>query len=228
MLDKNIDILCIAETKIDSTYPTQQFSIPGYREPYRLDGPKIRECSGGLLVYIREDIPSKLLTSFKVKSDMQVLPIEINLKNAKWIIIPIYRPPSKDKCEFNEFIINMLDFYSKTHENFIVLGDFNMEVNEQPMKSLIDSHDLYSLISDPTCFKNPDGRCIDLILTNKKYNFKYSQTFDTGESDFHSMIYTMFKSTFAKLPPKSVKYRCYKNFDFNAFENDLNSSLNLI
>ena len=115
MIDKNIDILCIAETKIDSTYPTHQFSIPGYREPYRLDGPKIRECSGGLLVYIREDIPSKLLTSFKIKSDLQVLPIEINLKNAKWVIIPIYRPPSKDKCEFNESLINMLDFYYITH-----------------------------------------------------------------------------------------------------------------
>ena len=211
---------------MDSSFPTHQFPLPGYREPY--DGPKVMECSGWLLVYIREDIPSKLLTSFKLPNDFQVLPIEINLKKSKWIIIPIYRPPSKDKNEFNEKLINMLDFYSKTQNNYIILGDFNMEVGEQPMKSLINSHDLYNLIKDPTCFKNPNGRCIDLILTNKKYSFKNSQTFDTGESDFHRMIYTMFKSSFVKLPPKSVKYRCYKKFDRNAFEQDLISNLNLI
>ena len=38
----------------------------------------------------------------------------------------------------------------------------------------------------------------------------------------------MFKSTFVKLPPKSVKYRCYKFFEKSAFENDLVTNLNMI
>ncbi len=39
MLGKNIDILCIAETKLDASYPTSQFLIPGYSTLFRLDGP---------------------------------------------------------------------------------------------------------------------------------------------------------------------------------------------
>ena len=31
------DILCVAETKIDNSFLTAQFSWPGYHKPYRLD-----------------------------------------------------------------------------------------------------------------------------------------------------------------------------------------------
>ena len=37
MLEQNIDVLCIAETKIDASYPVSQFHISGYKTPYRLD-----------------------------------------------------------------------------------------------------------------------------------------------------------------------------------------------
>ena len=48
---------CFAETKIDSSFPSVHFYLEGYATPYRLD----RSVSGGgILLYIREDIPSKL------------------------------------------------------------------------------------------------------------------------------------------------------------------------
>ena len=37
MVNENLDILCIAETKIDQSFPTTQFLLPGYHKPYRLD-----------------------------------------------------------------------------------------------------------------------------------------------------------------------------------------------
>ena len=51
-----IDLLLISETKIDDTFPSSQFLIPGFSTPYRLDR---TENSGGLILYVREDIPSK-------------------------------------------------------------------------------------------------------------------------------------------------------------------------
>ena len=59
IIGRNLDILTIQETKLDSSFPTQQFTLEGYSEPYRLD--RNRE-GGGVLVYIREDIPSKQLS----------------------------------------------------------------------------------------------------------------------------------------------------------------------
>ena len=56
----NVDILMISETKLDESFPTSQFFMNGFSCPHRLD----RNCSGGggILLYIREDIPSKLLS----------------------------------------------------------------------------------------------------------------------------------------------------------------------
>ena len=53
MAQNNIDILSIAETKLDSSFPSAQFLVHGYKTPYRKDGNK---HGGGLLVYVKEDI----------------------------------------------------------------------------------------------------------------------------------------------------------------------------
>ena len=47
---RNLDILLITETNIDSSFPEAQFEIDGFTTPYRVD----RDCHwGGILLYIR-------------------------------------------------------------------------------------------------------------------------------------------------------------------------------
>ena len=45
LINDEIDVLVIAETKIDSSFPTSQFTINGFKEPYRLD---VYGNSGGI------------------------------------------------------------------------------------------------------------------------------------------------------------------------------------
>ena len=49
IVNKNIDVFLISETKIDSSFPTAQFHIEGYTTPYRLDSDM---HGGSLLLYI--------------------------------------------------------------------------------------------------------------------------------------------------------------------------------
>ena len=58
MIQDNIDILLVSETKLDDTFPIGEFYIDGYATPYRFD--RISH-GGGILLYIKEDIPSKIL-----------------------------------------------------------------------------------------------------------------------------------------------------------------------
>ena len=46
-----------------------------------------------------------------------------------------------------------LDIYSTSCGNFIILGDFNIEVEEQQIKDFCDDYSLKSLIRQPTCYK---------------------------------------------------------------------------
>ena len=64
MVSNNIDILLISETKIDDSFPSAQFSMAGFSIPYRLDTTRF---GGGVLLYVREDIPSKLLNTLPPK-----------------------------------------------------------------------------------------------------------------------------------------------------------------
>ena len=58
LIHGNIDILVITETKLDHTFPEKQFLIPGYKKPYRRDR---NANGGGVMIYVREDIPSDVL-----------------------------------------------------------------------------------------------------------------------------------------------------------------------
>ena len=58
IIKDNIAIFLIAETKLDSYFPSGQFIIKVYSTPFRLDR---NQNGGGLLLYVREDIPCKIL-----------------------------------------------------------------------------------------------------------------------------------------------------------------------
>ena len=64
------------------------------------------------------------------------------------------------------------------------------------------------------------GSLIDLILTNRKYSFKNTHTFETGRSD-HYPVYTMLKTCFRKCEPKQLIYRDLKKLCFESLKNDL-------
>ena len=58
------------------------------KKPYRFD---VSSRKGGLLAYVIKDIPSKYLQSFHLPNDIQVIPIEVNLKQCKLLVASIYR-----------------------------------------------------------------------------------------------------------------------------------------
>ena len=225
MIENHLDLLCFGESKLDNSYPTGQFSISGYSSPYRLD---VSKSSGGLLIYVNENIASRQLTDYKFCGDIQALPIELNFLKSKWLFLPIYRPPRTNLSDFINEISNIIDFYSNKYQNILIGGDFNVEVSDKTLETFMNKYELFSLIKAPTCFKGTNGRCIDLFLTNKKQSFMHNNTFETGFSDFHSMIYTMFKMRYTKLPPIITRYRCYKNYNANIFYRELNENINNI
>ena len=210
----SVDILTIVETKIDYSIPTAQFRLANYHTPYLLD---ISNKSGGILVYIKSNIPTRQLNCGK---SIQAVPFEINLRKEKWLVISIYRPHSQN----SEFLLNTLtsiiDHFTKLFDNYIIMGDFNLKPSDTTLKHFLDSNGLYNLIKGHTYFKGK-GSLIDLILTNRKFSFKNTQLFETGLSDHHHMVYIMLKTTFQKSEPKQLIYRDFKNFYFESFKNDL-------
>ena len=62
IINRNLDIILLSETKLNDSFPSAKFMLKNFGIPYRLDR---NSNGGGLLLYVRGDIPSKFL---KVKS----------------------------------------------------------------------------------------------------------------------------------------------------------------
>ena len=122
-------------------------------------------------------------------------------------------------------IKNAIDFCSKSYENILLIGDFNVEISDSHVDSFCAIYHLISLIKEPACYKNPEKpTCIDLILTNSPRQFQATLTLETGLSDFHKMTVAAFKSEFPHQKPKMI-YRNYKHCDRNNFEKEIKNTL---
>ena len=177
----SIDILMLFETKLDDSFPEAQFLIEGFHSPFRFD----RNINGGrIMLYVREDIPTKLLSHDF--SGVESFFVEINIHKKKWLINCSYNPHKSNIINHLNMICRSLDIHSTTYENIILLGDFNACIDDEALQTFSKSYSFNSLIKQPTCFKNPENlNCIDLILTNKSRSFQTKCVIETGLSDFH-------------------------------------------
>ena len=143
MISEYVDVIVMAETKLDDTFPKSQFSLPGFKAPIRLDHTAF---SGGLLILINERITFKKLNAITAPGDIQAVPIELNINHSKWLLLPIYKPPCQNEAYFLDKIQKVVDFCAKSVQNLLLFGDFNMDTTNYTLSSFIDSNDLYSMI----------------------------------------------------------------------------------
>ena len=75
--------MLISETKVDPSFASSQFAIAGFSSQCRIDR---NSSGGGVMLFVREEIPSKLLTQYKPNSSVENIFIEINLRSKKWLL----------------------------------------------------------------------------------------------------------------------------------------------
>ena len=185
-------VLSVTETKLDDSFPKPQFCVDGFSISYRLDR---NRNEGGLMIYVRQDIPSKMLTKNNLPGDIEVAFIELNFLKCKWLLCATYLAPSQNHNYFFDNIDKCLDVYS-TFERVALAGDFNAKLYQ---------HELTSINRYATCYKNPNNPSwIDHILTNSPMSFFKTETAFTGISDFHELFLSVFKLHFSKAKAKAM------------------------
>ena len=93
------------------------------------------------------------------------------------------------------------------------------------MKDFLQERTFYNMMKPNTCFKGDGGSYIDLLITNSKFSFMKTNSFETGLSDHHHMIYTILKTKFEKFEPKKSIYRNFKQYDSDQFKLDIFNSM---
>ena len=179
--------------------------MQGYT-PHRLDR---TANGGGLLFYLRNDLPTKPLPL--LFGDIECIILDLTISKKKWVMVGTYNPNKSTISKHLSVLSKNLCHYLSSYDNVILMGDLNSEMKEEAMSEFCSLYNLVSLIKVPTCFKNAENpSCIDLILTNKPHSFQNSTVLETGLSDFHKLTLTVLKTSFRKKPPQVIKYQNFK------------------
>ena len=190
---------------------------------YRKDRTK---TGGELLFYVNENLPGKIINSYKFKENSEVILFEFSVSKKKWLLLGNYRPSSQDDLSFMNKLNLALIFLSPIYENLFLLGDFNLSTENPNLKNFMCSFDPESLTDLPTSYKSINLTCTDLILTNKKSHFMKSPTFETGLSDHHKLITAILRKTISKFNSNKMLYRDCKRFYQKKFGTELKLKLN--
>ena len=102
-----IDVFMISESKLDDSFPHGQFLIDGFHTPFRYDRNK---NGGGILLYVRQDIPAKTLSHDFPSAESFF--VDIILHKKKWRINCSYNPNKNNIKNHLEIISKVLDAFS--------------------------------------------------------------------------------------------------------------------
>ena len=176
IIKNNVDVSVVTETKLDSSFPLGQFGR-------------------GVMIFVRDDIPSKEIKISFLPSDIECLFIEINIRKTKWLIVDCYHPPSQNDNYFFYDLSKVLDSLNSNYEKFLLVGDLNSEDHETEITNFLNNHEAKNIVKQKTCFKNVfNPSCVDLFITNSPKSFQHTLSFSCGLSDHHNFVLAVLKN----------------------------------
>ena len=161
-----------------SFFPDAQFNIQGFMLHRLLVDH--RNNGGGLIMYVRGDLPQKQfdldLCRSIVDNDIgriEMLSVELNIKGDKWIIVNMYKKPQTPNAMLTNCVDNVLTFCTQSAPNVILCGDFNINMlsKNNCFHDTLDIHGIRNIVKDPTYYKGNDPTLLDLVITNVHKGF---------------------------------------------------------
>ena len=165
-----LDILFVSETKLDMSFPTVQFNVPGFK-CHRADR---NSRGGGIIAYVRNDLPHRRRDDLEIVVNLPVeaLVIEIMVRKEAWLFICLYSPHNKHKNICCHMIDVLLEKTRCSAQLTFVIGDLNInglcENEFRCLQDVMDVYDMFNIVDKPTCFKTENNTLLDVILTSNR------------------------------------------------------------
>ena len=148
-------------------------------------------------------------------STSETICLEVTISKKKCCVTFAYRPPcNSNKDGFSKWLNKSLSNIRRKYENALVVGDLNIDIlNKRIFKKLLISN----LTPGIACVKSSVGSSIYVMLTNRPRNFQRTSLIETGMSDCHKLILSLFRAFFKRITTKTIQYLNCSNFSLEAF-----------
>ena len=220
-----IDLLCISETKLDSSDNDMIFNVKGFSF-IRKDK---RKNSGGLLIFISHNIVYREIHLNNVVYDRGIenLCIELTFdKDDTWLLCYLYKNPMVRDTDFDAFFSSLSDSITSSYDSFMCIGDLNLNVLDESclLNNLCSVYGYENLINECTCYKSiTSPSLIDVFLINEQDKARFFKSFsvDTGISDFHNLIGVAMRKYIMPKKDNYIEYRDIKSINYDRVREDL-------
>lgn len=157
--DSGTDIVCVSETWFTPEISDNVIASNGFNL-FRNDR---FSHGGGVAIFIRKDIPCKLLRKSNKDEKVEYIFIEVTLNTRKLLIGSVYRPNRTIPYDmFKELVQNI----SLEYDDVIIAGDLNSNIlKEYHLVESFTSIGLYNVNFDnPTHFTSSANTLLDIFL----------------------------------------------------------------
>ena len=184
------DVICLQESWLSNMDCYDLFQFDGYKL-YKKDLDNNCSKHGGLITYIKDSVKVENFEIINNYKSFEGLILNILLNNKKFSVLNLYRPPSNQERNFeqffNEFIPEITKF-TKLKKEFIILGDFNINLlkvnvdkNFSTFFDLMINFHCRPLITFPTRFSEKTATLIDQIYCNSSPTSDSAERFENSD-----------------------------------------------
>jgi len=227
-------ILALTETWLNDEIANNDLIIPGYNG-YRKDR---NRHGGGLLVYIKEELPSYRRIDLEPQTN-EALVIQCKIGNKNVVISNWYRPPNQDanaiECFLNEFCDVSNSLSAEGHDVLLSCGDFNdrctawdedhitSELHNR-FRDCLTAQGLYQVVNECTRVTETSSSILDLIITDSPILVKHTYCLSELNNMDHKPVISNLSLFHSTNTTHSRTFWHYSNGDFWALNKDLNET----
>ena len=234
----NPDIFCMTETWFDDSIPAQAFIPEGYKiirkdrsEDFKQKYGKTR--GGGVAILYKEHLKVER-KPYLTHTVEEILWVHVKTRRS-FMLGTVYRSEYTDVHIVENAESTLEENIRKASElssNLIVVGDFNADTSDptskiaEEIKTSYSMYGLNQLITKPTRIDQTSGRptVIDHVWADTELQLVNTVGTFTGISD-HLGTYAKLNIKKPKEESRIVKYRCFKNYNSENYDQELQTNL---
>ena len=221
---KECHVLCITETWLNETYQDKDLLIKSFHPPQRRD--RVGKSGGGVAIYILDGYD--FVRRGDLESDsFEAVWIEVKPTNSKPLLIcAVYRPPDSPIDQWLSGLEDQIESAYTTDSHILIMGDFNVDMvaencDKDKLCLSMSQFNMTQIVDQPTRCTAQSQTLIDHIWTTSPNTTKQCKVPHIGLSDHYPTCVTLNRKE-NKHQHISIKYRSFKNFDCEKFQEDLN------
>lgn len=219
--NSDVDVICLTETHFTEDDNDDLIQINDF---YMIKVNSHTRHTGGVIIYVRKNCSYKIVSCDSIRNEFWLLHVKISSGNNLINVICLYRSPRYVNVNDN-FLIDINNYFenwSDMNEKCIVMGDFNINWNNNDSVKLkmqdIFQYNLFKqIVNDYTRITETSKTLIDWVVSNFHENIEISIDDDAKLSDHETLYVNVCLDKNLKHYNKTTKVRKIIKYNKNRF-----------